>query len=499
MAANVLIRKQKIRVRTSDEQLALQVRKLLNDTLQYDLKSMIERVFDRNAPSNSYINIDKLSIDLGTLSANNFEQEFIKQAESQLVNELQKQLWQYMEVVYPSDVQDHDFYNSKNSDTPFLGVNSVGEQEITAIIYFLEKGIYPWWFPKNEHKTPTEILDSLTEVGSENLLLKMIVIRKTKSVEIINRIIVRLFMYLPAIKYEWIISRLAEQYTYTALIENAEAVIKNIELLKSIFSLPEREIYKHLFRFLILNTDLATENFMIHFFKKIMADEMLSVDTIKNNQRVNTRPDTEIENIISNIIQHNGIESKKNSSGQPKEEGLKISKTNGLEPDEAIYINNAGLLLLHPFLQYLFSDSGLLADSNQFISITAQHKAAVLLYFLQSGRVDYKEWEMPLNKLLCGMGYQEVLPDNIRLSDSDKQNCNNLLKAVVDHWRALKSASIEALRNTFLLREGKISYKETHWLIQVERTGTDILLERLPWGYSTVKLPWLNQIILTEW
>ena len=97
------------------------------------------------------------------------------------------------------------------------------------------------------------------------------------------------------------------------------------------------------------------------------------------------------------------------------------------------------------------------------------------------------------------MGYQEVLPDNILLSDSDKQNCNNLLKAVVDHWRALKSASIEALRNTFLLREGKISHKETHWLIQVERTGADILLERLPWGYSTVKLPWLNQIILTEW
>lgn len=97
------------------------------------------------------------------------------------------------------------------------------------------------------------------------------------------------------------------------------------------------------------------------------------------------------------------------------------------------------------------------------------------------------------------MRSQDILPDNIVISACDKENCDTLLQAVVSHWEALKGAGIDALRNTFLLRTGKISQKEDHWLIQVERTGEDILLDRMPWGFSTVKLPWRNKLILTEW
>src|SRR5690606_24712734 len=103
-----------------------------------------------------------------------------------------------------------------------------------------------------------------------------------------------------------------------------------------------------------------------------------------------------------------------------------------------------------------------------------------------------------LNKILCGLDHQHVLPDDIVLSIENTQSCDDLLKAVVSHWEVLKGAGIDALRHTFLLREGKISFKENQLLVQVERTGTDILLDRLPWGYSTVKFPWLDKIIHTE-
>ena len=97
------------------------------------------------------------------------------------------------------------------------------------------------------------------------------------------------------------------------------------------------------------------------------------------------------------------------------------------------------------------------------------------------------------------MQVQDVLQKGIVVSEEDKQHCDQLLEAVVQYWEALKGASINALQQTFLIREGKLIWKEDYLLIQIERTGTDILLERLPWGYSTIKFPWLDKIILTTW
>jgi hypothetical protein len=166
---------------------------------------------------------------------------------------------------------------------------------------------------------------------------------------------------------------------------------------------------------------------------------------------------------------------------------------------EGIYISNAGLVILQPFLTLFFENLGLIDDNRQFISSHTQIKAAVILYYLQSGQVDYNEWEMSLNKILCGMATDELIPNDILLSDQEKAESDTLLKTVIEYWDALKRSSVEAVQTTFLTREGKVSFKETHWLIQVERTGVDILVDRLPWGIGTIKLPWLNELIYVEW
>jgi len=167
--------------------------------------------------------------------------------------------------------------------------------------------------------------------------------------------------------------------------------------------------------------------------------------------------------------------------------------------NEGIYISNAGLVILHPFLTTFFKSLDLLDEDNQFISTENQTKATVLLYYLQCGMTEYKEWEMPLNKILCGLGTEELLPDGIMLSDSERGECNSLLQSVIEYWTALKGASIEALQTTFILREGKVSMKENHLLIYVERSGVDILVDRLQWGIGTIKLPWIKEIIYVEW
>jgi hypothetical protein len=101
--------------------------------------------------------------------------------------------------------------------------------------------------------------------------------------------------------------------------------------------------------------------------------------------------------------------------------------------------------------------------------------------------------------MLCGMAPEDLLPGDIILTESEKEECRELLKAIIKHWTVLKSSSIEAIQNTFLLREGKISKQDNKYYIIVERTGFDVLLDGLPWGFHTIKLGWLDHIIYVEW
>jgi hypothetical protein len=39
----------------------------------------------------------------------------------------------------------------------------------------------------------------------------------------------------------------------------------------------------------------------------------------------------------------------------------------------------------------------------------------------------------------------------------------------------------------------------TPWKITIERKGQDLLLDRLPWSYSIIKLPWIKGMINVEW
>jgi len=170
-----------------------------------------------------------------------------------------------------------------------------------------------------------------------------------------------------------------------------------------------------------------------------------------------------------------------------------------LDTTESIYVFNSGLVILHPFFPIFFKALNLLDDNDQFISRKAQMRAAVLLYYLQCGRSDYKEWEMPLNKLLCGLNLGDLIPDHIKLTDQELEESNGLLNSIIEYWTALRGCTIEALQTTFLMREGKLRLNENTWVIQIERSGVDILVDRLPWGIGTFKLPWLKEFISVEW
>jgi hypothetical protein len=173
------------------------------------------------------------------------------------------------------------------------------------------------------------------------------------------------------------------------------------------------------------------------------------------------------------------------------------SEDNVSHPDEVegIFINNAGLVLLHPFLSRLFETLKL----SEGECLLQPGRAMALLHFLASGQTEVPEYELALPKVLCCLPLTANVEINVLLGTEEKNEAQTLLHAVIGHWTALRNTSIDGLRGAFLLRPGKLSRRNGEWLLQVEQQTTDILMSELPWGVSAVRLPWMEQILWVEW
>ena len=59
--------------------------------------------------------------------------------------------------------------------------------------------------------------------------------------------------------------------------------------------------------------------------------------------------------------------------------------------------------------------------------------------------------------------------------------------------------TIDGFRGNFLIRGGSLSMKYGNWLLRVERETYDVVLDRFPWGFQWVKLPWMKEVLRVEW
>jgi hypothetical protein len=166
------------------------------------------------------------------------------------------------------------------------------------------------------------------------------------------------------------------------------------------------------------------------------------------------------------------------------------------EAIEGIYIENAGLVILHPFLPQFFGALDIAAEDR----LLQPERGLCLLHFLATGQAVAPEYELVLPKILCNIPVEEPVDTGLELTDLEKEEAAALLEAVIRHWEALRNTSPDGLRGTFLLRPGKISLRDDgDWLLQVEAQAFDILLEHLPWGLSMIKLPWMERMLWVEW
>ncbi|MEM1207311.1 MAG: contractile injection system tape measure protein [Acidobacteriota bacterium] len=181
--------------------------------------------------------------------------------------------------------------------------------------------------------------------------------------------------------------------------------------------------------------------------------------------------------------------------------GHRSPESDDLDDGGAIDLTGAGAVLLHPFLAELFADRDLLAEG-RFRHPEAAERGVLLLAHLTFGTADVPEHDLVLAKLLCGVPWATAvapLDPEDPTWEGDRRAADDLLSAVLRHWRALRSASVPWLRHQFLLRDGRLRRVDHGHELTIDRRAQDVLLGKLPWGVGVIRLPFMSQLLHVDW
>ena len=86
-----------------------------------------------------------------------------------------------------------------------------------------------------------------------------------------------------------------------------------------------------------------------------------------------------------------------------------------------------------------------------------------------------------------------------KVSDSEKELIDSLLNAVIANWKAVGHMSPDGLRGTYFVRNGTLETAGASDMLTVETKTFDILLDKLPWGYSMIKHSWMKKVLNVKW
>jgi len=167
---------------------------------------------------------------------------------------------------------------------------------------------------------------------------------------------------------------------------------------------------------------------------------------------------------------------------------------------DRIAIENAGLVLFWNDLPLYFDRLGLLKDG-VFSDVHEAGKAAHFAQYLVNERTNTPEHEMALNKVLCGLYPESSVLAKIYPTGTEMKLANGLVHSLCQRWGPLQGTSIEGMRETFLNRPGILSRPDSDGplTLDVERGPFDMLLDRLPWGITTIKTRWMKEVLFVKW
>jgi hypothetical protein len=187
------------------------------------------------------------------------------------------------------------------------------------------------------------------------------------------------------------------------------------------------------------------------------------------------------------------------STEEEKEEKKIISIE--LEPvdyGEGVSIANAGLVLFWPFYGRFFNALGMIGREGMK-GEEIRERAIQLLQYIATGSTQFEEWDLTLNKILCGAAPDFPVGTKIELTDEEEELCNKLILGTIYNWEKMRGTRLETFRETFVRRDGMLYRKENRWELIIENKAYDVLLDTLTWNISMINLSWMNTRINVQW
>ena len=448
-----------------------------------DCGPTLQRAFDRLAPKGIY-RFDKVEVDLGRLDLAAVNSTLLTGLEEAVVRRLRQLVRNANRGESGNSKGSPDCASVSPADESSVGEYGFDERvdrapslnehtDLQAFVeHFLSRGVSPWWGAARYRGAP----DFASELGE-----KIRVAFQTSAS--FRRAVVRALSDNP----RRVLHRLTSERWLEPLAEQLRVVARSSLQAPAQMRPISDPISKRSSKLLHGWTDSSPTDAHMELVRGLLA----SVDRPELD-RVSSAPGNS-----HSITQESG-DALDESGGSMLDVEVATDKPQGHEDREtATFVEDAGIVLLQPFLPLLFTALDL-ADSTAFVSERARSKAIRVLEYLAWGTQERAEFALRLQKILCEHPPDEPL-ERVRLTDGEMCEADRVLDAVIGHWSALKRTGREGLREMFLQRAGKIEVHDGGMTMVVERQAADILLNKLPWSYSVVRLPWMTQPMTVQW
>lgn len=440
----------------------------------------LEKIFNELSTTDEIISVDKLELDLGIIP----------------LHEMEAITWNSeWETLLREQIQSALQEQRKNANPQRSQVNT---NRCRQWFFYLEHGYLDWNAGGFDEKIMRSVLEVLaTDYAMVERLRQLIAQNKNISLRIVNdnteNFLVSLVETLTA----------SAQQTLLAIIDELIMVVKLISERSGIIISANKQLRQEIWLEII---DLAATDGNSLSAGKLVETVLLSkgdipstilyMDELVKAKTIQPalKKILEIRNKTSPGLREGATDAKKSENAP---EDISAQTEDDID-EEGIFVSHAGLVLLHPFLSTFFRRLELVADS-KFCGTAATEKAIHLLHYLATGNTNPQEHELVIPKLLCAVPIHVALKESIELQPEDKQEADDLLLAVIEKWEKLKNISIDALRENFLIRPGKLYTKNDMRYLQVEGSSLDVLLDYLPWTLSIMKLPWIKGMVRIEW
>jgi hypothetical protein len=180
------------------------------------------------------------------------------------------------------------------------------------------------------------------------------------------------------------------------------------------------------------------------------------------------------------------------------EEPPKVIEVEEVNLGEGVSISNAGMVLCWPFFGRFFAALGLV-DQGKFKGQKAEERAVQLLQYLATGLTSFEEWDLSLNKILCGVSLNTPISPTLELTLEEDELVRKLINGTIFNWEKIRGTKLETFRETFLVRQGMLYEKDNRWELIVERKAYDVLMDTLNWNISMINLGWMKKRLNVQW